>query len=100
VGYILQTLANGFRIIGAGGKVEQALIGCGVLHDGRRLSVHGKHHGAFALLELFHEVAGLAAESRQRLDVFGDVKHGSAPIGSTLFDAIGMFCPGKWKKPT
>src|SRR5208337_1923690 len=60
--HILQTLAHGFLLIGASGKVEQALIGCGVLHHSRCLPIHRKYHGALALLELLHEVAGLAAE--------------------------------------
>src|SRR5208337_1036896 len=69
------------------GKVEQALIGCGVLHHSRCLPIHRKYHGALALLELLHEVAGLAAESGQRLDVLGDVKHGPAPKEGTLLGA-------------
>src|SRR5580658_1260981 len=78
--HILQTLADTFLFVGAGRKVEQALIGFGVLHDGRRFPVHGKHHRTLALLELFHEVARPAAERGQRLDVLGDVKHLSAPL--------------------
>src|ERR1019366_2427564 len=87
VGYVIQALADSSFFIGAGGKVEEALIGCCVLHNRRCLPVHRKHHGALAPLELFHEVAGLAAESGQRLDVFGDVKHRPTPIESTLLGA-------------
>ena len=37
-------------------------------------------------LELFHEIAGPAAERRQRMDVFRDVKH-------------GLFRKAWWKDP-
>jgi hypothetical protein len=60
--HVLQTLTDAFLGIGAGGNVEQALIGCGVLHDGRRLSFHSKDDGTLRFFELLHEVAGRAAE--------------------------------------
>jgi hypothetical protein len=62
VGYIILTLPDSFLLIRPGGQVEETLIGFGVLYNSRRLPIHRKHHGALALLELFHEVAGLAAE--------------------------------------
>src|SRR5208282_3037580 len=99
VGYIVEPLTDAFLRIGSGGNVKQALIGFGVLHDGRRFSVHRQHNGAFALLELFHKVAGPAAERRQRLDVLGDVKHGPAPIESTLLGAYRILDPCKKRKP-
>jgi len=49
------------------------------LHDGRCLAFHREHHRAFGSFELFHDVAGPAAEGRQRLDVACDVKHENAP---------------------
>jgi hypothetical protein len=49
VGYILEGLTDSFLFIRAGRNVEQTLVGFGVLHDGRRLPVHGKHDGALAL---------------------------------------------------
>ena len=67
VGYIIEPLTDAFLCIGAGGNVEQALIGFGVLHDSRRLPLYRKHHRALALFKLFHEVAGPAAEGRQRI---------------------------------
>src|SRR5260370_23967064 len=42
---LVQALADAFLRISVGGNVEQALIGFGVLHDGRRLPLHRKHHG-------------------------------------------------------
>jgi hypothetical protein len=48
--------------LGGGGNIEQALIGCGVLHDGRRLAFHSEHDRTLGFLELLHEVAGPAAE--------------------------------------
>jgi hypothetical protein len=97
--HILQSLPDAFLFIRAGCDVEQALIGFGVLHNGRSLPIHRKHHGALALLKLFHEVAGLAAKRSQRLDVLGDVKHRPAPIESTLLDAIRISYPGKGTEP-
>jgi hypothetical protein len=37
MGYIVQTLANSFLCISASGDVKQALIGLGILHNGRCL---------------------------------------------------------------
>src|SRR5258707_6669072 len=62
---VLQALTYALPYIGTGGNVEEALISFGVLHDGRRLPLHRKHHGALGSLELFHEVAGPAAERCQ-----------------------------------
>src|SRR5438270_337210 len=76
---ILQALADTLLGVGTGGNVEQSLIGLGVLHDSRGLALHRKHHGALGLLELFHEVAGSAAECRQRLYIVRNIKHGTAP---------------------
>src|ERR1035438_6746841 len=72
---VIQTLADGFVHIGTGGDVQQALVGRGVLHDGGGLAFYGKHHGPFALPQVLHTIARTATESRQRLDVFGDVEH-------------------------
>jgi hypothetical protein len=80
VGYIIETLTDAFLCIGAGGNVEQALIGFGVLHDSRCLSLHSEHHGALALLELLHEVAGPATEGCQRLNILPDIKPGRSHL--------------------
>jgi hypothetical protein len=40
---VLQTLAGALLGIGTGGDVEQALVGFGVLHDGRRPPPHSQH---------------------------------------------------------
>jgi hypothetical protein len=80
VGYVIKALTDTFRGVGTGRNVEQALIGLGILHDSRCFALHRKHHGALALLELFHEVAGTSAEGCQRLDVLGDVQHWPAPV--------------------
>jgi hypothetical protein len=53
------------------------LVSLGVLHDGGRLPFDGEHYRALALLQLLDEVAGAAAKSRQRLDVFGDIEQGA-----------------------
>jgi hypothetical protein len=80
MGYILQPLTNGFLLISGSGNVKQALISFGILHDSRSLTIRGKHYRAFTFFQLLYEVAGLPAKCRQRLDVFGDVKHASPRI--------------------
>jgi hypothetical protein len=87
VGNVIKPLADAFLCVGTGRNVKQALIGLGVLHDSRCLPLHREHHRALALLKLFHEVAGSAAEGRQRLNVLGDVKQGPSPVISTLLGA-------------
>jgi len=47
--HILQTLTDPLFRINARGNVEQALIGFSILHDGRRLPLHGKVHRPLAL---------------------------------------------------
>jgi len=51
--HILQALMDTFLRIGAGGDVEQALISCSILYDGRRFPLHCKHHGALAFFNCF-----------------------------------------------
>jgi predicted nucleic acid-binding Zn ribbon protein len=63
---VVQTLTDTFLSIGAGGNVEEALIGLGVLHNGSGFSVHCQHHRTFRLFELFHEFTGRPAKRRQR----------------------------------
>ena len=73
---VLEALADAVFGIGFGSDVKQALVGFGVLHDGRRPPLHGQYHRAFGLLELFHEVAGPPAECRQGLNVIYRIEHG------------------------
>src|SRR5580698_2905850 len=80
VGHVIEPLADSLFRIGTRGDVEQALVGFGVLHDGRGLSFDGEHHGTLALLQLLHEVAGTTAKSRKRLNVLGDVQHSFGPF--------------------
>src|SRR5580698_7553907 len=80
VGNVIKPLADSLFRIRASGDIEQTLVGFGVLHDGSSFPFYGEHHGALAFLQLLHEVARTTAESRQRLDVLGDVQHGSAPF--------------------
>jgi hypothetical protein len=74
--------------IRAGRNVEQSLVGFGVLHYSRGLPVNCEHHGALGFLKVFHEVAGLAPEGRQRLEVFGDVKHDPRSYSKHLISAL------------
>jgi hypothetical protein len=68
---LLQPLPDPFAGISAGGDIEQALTGFGVLHDCGGLPLYAKHDRAFALLELFHEILNLRGTC-QRLNVPGD----------------------------
>jgi hypothetical protein len=72
---VLQALTDTFLRIASGGDVKEALIGLGILYDCGSLALHSEHHGALGLFQLFHEIAGPAAESCQRLNVFSDVEH-------------------------
>ena len=53
---VLQALTDAFRCIGAGGNVEQALIGFDLLHDGR-LPIYRKQDRPPAFFQLLHKVA-------------------------------------------
>ena len=50
---VRQPLTDAFLHIGMGGNIEQALVGFGILHDSRCLSLHRKHHGALCFLSCF-----------------------------------------------
>src|ERR1700674_2315274 len=89
---LLQALANSFENVCVGGDVEQALVGLRVLHNCRRFTLNRQDDGALALLELFHKVAGAAAEGGQRMDVVGDVEHRETSLTcSTFLGAIKNF---------
>jgi hypothetical protein len=85
VGYVIEPLTNGLAYVGAGGNVEQALIGFCALDNGLSLALDGEHDGALALFERFHEIAGPTSKGRERLDVFGDVEHWNVTIIGTPF---------------
>ena len=72
---LLQSLANSFAGVGAGGDIEQPLIRCGILNDGLGFAFHGEHYRSLALLQLLHEITRTPAKSRERLNVLRDVKH-------------------------
>ena len=46
---VLQALTDAFPRIGAGGNVEEALIGLGVLHDRRRRAFYSKLSGSTSI---------------------------------------------------
>jgi hypothetical protein len=82
---VFDALADSFASVGSGGNIEQALIGFSVLNDGSCLAFDGEHDRALGFFELFHEVAGAAAEGREGLDVFGDIEHGRASFMDSTF---------------
>ena len=59
---VLQPLPDALLLIRAGGNVEQALIGFGVLHDGRDLPFHREHRRALAFFQSLHKVARTARQ--------------------------------------
>jgi hypothetical protein len=83
LGNVFHALPESLVYICPSGGVEQALVCLGVLDDGLGLASHGKDQGPLALSKLSDELTGIASESRQRLDIFGDVEH-----GERLFQAI------------
>src|ERR1700722_15561889 len=78
---LFQALADAFASVGAGGDIEQALIGLGILHDSRGPAFDREHHRPLALFELLHKIARTPAEGSQRLNVLGDVDHGGPLTG-------------------
>jgi hypothetical protein len=76
LGNVVQALPNGLVHVRPSRGVEQPLVGLGVLDNGLGLLSYGEDQGPFALSEASDELARIAPETRQRLDVFGDVKHG------------------------
>jgi hypothetical protein len=59
---LFEALADALVSVGAGGDVEQALIGFCILNDSRRLALDRQDHGPLAPFELFHKVTRPAAE--------------------------------------
>jgi len=72
---VFQTLPDTLGGVGAGGYVQQALVGSRILNHRRSFAVDGQHDGPLAFLDLPHEVAGPPAEGGQGLDVLRDVQH-------------------------
>src|SRR6185437_7617249 len=72
---IFQALPDAFTGVGAGRDIQQTLISLRVLDDRGGSALHRENHRALVLFELFHKVARSSAKGRQRLDVFGYIKH-------------------------
>src|SRR5690348_16801589 len=81
---VLKALSDTFLGVGMGGNIEKVLIGFGVLHNSGCFPLHCQNDGTLAFLELLHEITGTTSESRQGLDIFGDVKHWPTPISTFL----------------
>jgi hypothetical protein len=73
--YILNALSDSLSGICVGGDVKQTLMGFGILHDRFRLSIDCKNQRFLRLLEMLHELPGIAPECRHRLNVFFYVEH-------------------------
>jgi hypothetical protein len=79
VGDIVHALPDRLVNVGAGGAVEQSLVGFRVLHDGLGLPVDGQDHRPLALLHLLEDLARPPPEICEGLNVLRDVEHGSSP---------------------
>jgi len=72
---VFQALSDALPRVGVRSEIEQTLVSSRILHNRRSLPVHRQHHGALALLKLFHERTRPAPEGRERLDVLCDIEH-------------------------
>jgi len=79
VDYIVQSLPDSLVNVGAGGTVEQSLVGFRVLNNGRGLAVDSKNHGPLTLLHFSEKLSGFAPEICQRLNILGYVEHDDEP---------------------
>jgi len=73
--YVFSALANSLECIGMRGKVEQALIGSGILHDCFCFAIDGEDQRFLGLFETLHELGWIAAEGCHRLNILFDVEH-------------------------
>jgi hypothetical protein len=90
---VFDALPDSLKGIGLRGDIEQTLIGFGILDDSFRLSIDRKNQRFLRFLELPHELPGIAAERRHRLNVFFDVKHMTSHCNdSTLKGANKPHC--------
>jgi hypothetical protein len=74
-GNVIKPLLDSFVYVSAGGDIQKALIGSGILHDGLGFPLDREHYGPLAFLELPHEIPRPAAECGERLNVLGDIQH-------------------------
>ena len=74
--HIFEALSDGLMHIRAGCDVEKSLVGCGILQLRFRFPSYREHDGTLGLLELVHQVTGIAAERSYGMNIFGDVDHG------------------------
>jgi hypothetical protein len=70
-------LKLGEKLADGAEPIEQVLIGFRILNHGLGFALNRKHYGASALLELLHELGGVAPKAGKRADIFRDVEHGS-----------------------
>jgi hypothetical protein len=72
---IFESLADALFGVRARGNIEKTLVCLRILHNGGGPSLNGEHDGPFAFLKLPHKITGTSPETRERLNVFGDVQH-------------------------
>src|SRR5216683_7650282 len=73
---IVHALPNSLVNVGAGGAVEQSLIGFRVLHNGLGPALDGQDHRPLALLHLLKKFPRFPPEICKGLNVLRDVEHG------------------------
>src|ERR1035438_764359 len=77
---VFKALPDRFMHIGASNYVEKPLIRFRILDDCFRFTLDGQYNWPFVLFELLHELAGITAKGRDRVDVFRDVEHGKPSL--------------------
>jgi hypothetical protein len=79
---VFNSLPYALSFIGVRRKVQQSLIGFGILHDRFGLSVDSKNQRFSRLFQMFQEFRRIAAKCRHGLNVFFDIEHGGLELRS------------------
>jgi hypothetical protein len=82
--HFLKTLTDGLFHVSARGQIQQPLIGLGILDHRFGFTLYGQHYGTVALLELFHQLCGIAPETGQGVNILGDIEHGLFDLSTLL----------------
>jgi hypothetical protein len=77
LGPVFQPLAERFVDVRPGSNVQQPLIGLRILYHGSGSAFNRQDNRALTFAQALHKVRGIAAEAGQRMDVLGNVEHGT-----------------------
>jgi len=90
---VLKALTNAFTDVRTSSKIEQALVGSGILHHSFCFSVDGKNERALALLKLLQDFGRLSPERGQCLDIVRNINHDNLLSDSTFIGLFKMLTP-------